>query len=113
MEASLNRTVCKTKIDKVAGVMQYHDLSRKVYNIVNERYTYPQMVKRGDDTRETTSSSTTVRARSRVTSAVRTSRCWVSASRTQCTKVKPEETVRSRKCFRMHGATQEVVILMG
>ena len=32
---------CKTKIDKVAGTMQYHDLSSKVYNIVNERYTYP------------------------------------------------------------------------
>ena len=44
--------MCKSNIDKVVGVMQYQDLSSKVYNIVNERYTYPQMVKRGDDTRE-------------------------------------------------------------
>ena len=49
MEAQFNRTVYQTKIDKVAGVMQYHDLSSKVYNIVNEKYTYPQMVKRGVD----------------------------------------------------------------
>ena len=69
--------------------MQYHDLSSKVYNIVNERYTYLQMVKRGDDTREEHKFiKKTVRVRSCVASAVPTSRCWVSASRTQCTKVK-------------------------
>ena len=105
--------MCKTKIDKIARKMQYHDLSSKVYNIVNERYTYPQMVKRGDDTRRSRSSSKTVRVRSRVTSAAPTPRCWVSASRTQCSKVKLEETVRSRRCFRMRSATQKVVVLMG
>ena len=52
MEAQLNHTVCKTKIDKVAGMMQYHDLSSKVYSIVHGRYTYPQTVKCVDDTRQ-------------------------------------------------------------
>ena len=42
MEAQLNRTVYKTKIDKVAGVVQNHDLSNKLSNIVNEKYTYPR-----------------------------------------------------------------------
>ena len=41
------------KIDKVNGV-QYHDLSSKVSDIIEERYTYPQQFERDDDTGEYT-----------------------------------------------------------